>query len=363
MTHPYDSQPSRSFWSRSVARAFDAADVATTTAPLMHSDDRIMSAGSCFASNLVPYLEAAGFSYVRTERQHPAFAKLPGEALGYDNFSARYGNIYTARQMLQLVQRSLGEFKPIEDRWTGSGGIILDPFRPGLRYVARSHAEFDALTAQHLEAVRRAIAGATVLIFTIGLTEAWRSTSDGAVFPACPQTVSVPGIPGARAGTLDPQRHAFVNFSASEVTADFGEMIPILHRINPSLRIILTVSPVPLVATATAQHVLSATIYSKSVLLVAAQETAQAFRDVTYFPAYEIVTGPQAPSDFFEADRRNVSKAAVDTVMAAFLSRCETRDGTPSIAAPAPASDLSALSRTLVEAECEEAMSDTRRAC
>jgi len=150
------------------------------------------------------------------------------------------------------------------------------------------------------------------------------------------------------------------------VIADLGEFIGDVRRINPGLRIVLTVSPVPLVATATAGHVLPATIYSKSVLRVAAEEVVRSHRDMLYFPAYEIVTGPQAPEAFYEKDRRNVSKEAVDTVMAALLARCE-RDvpaaaaspaAAESAAAPKASDDVQALSRAIAEAECEEAMSD-----
>ena len=54
---------------------------------------------------------------------------------------------------------------------------------------------------------------------------------------------------------------------------------------------ILTVSPVPLVATAAGKHVLVATTYSKSVLRVACEEVCQKAADVMYFPSYEIITG------------------------------------------------------------------------
>ena len=83
-----------------------------------------------------------------------------------------------------------------------------------------------------------------------------------------------------------------------------------------------TVSPVPLVATASGHHVLEATIYSKSVLRVAAEVAVQRNKDVHYFPAYEIVTGPQAPWSFFDEDRRNVSRQAVEAVMGCFMSHC-----------------------------------------
>ena len=68
----------------------------------------------------------------------------------------------------------------------------------------------------------------------------------------------------------------------------------------------------PLVATATDSHVVVATTRSKAILRVAAGEVADARANVYYFPAYEIVSGPQAPHDFFEPDRREVSSRAVE---------------------------------------------------
>jgi hypothetical protein len=311
---------------------------------LLHPDDRVMSAGSCFAANIVPYLEKSGFEYVCTEARPRTFAKAPPENLGYDNFSAAYGNIYTARQLRQLLDRIQG-WMPAEQVWQVEEEFV-DPFRPGLLYRARSLDEFHVLTNHHLERVRLAFETATVFVFTLGLTEAWVSKLDGAVYPACPGTVS---------GEFDPERHSFYNMTVVDVVQDLTCFIEDVRRMNPTLRIILTVSPVPLVATATGGHVLPATIYSKSVLRVAADEVARSVSNVIYFPAYEIVTGPQAPPEFYEADRRNVSRAAVDAVMAAFLARCE---GGEVRAVGCGADQAGAFGEFAVMAECEEMMSD-----
>jgi hypothetical protein len=363
--HPYRSQPKQAFWSRAVAPGFDARDGVVQGAPLIRRDDIVVSAGSCFASNLVPYLEEAGFTYLRTERVHPAFAHLP-ENLGYRSFSAAYGNIYTTRQLRQLLERALGRFHPLEDRWHVDG-LVIDPFRPGLRYPAQSDAEFDALTAQHLRAALAAFQGATVIVFTLGLTEAWESSADGAVYPACPGTIS---------GTFDPEKHRFHNFSVDEVRDDLTAFIHQVRAFNPEVRLILTVSPVPLVATATLEHVLVATSYSKAVLRVAANEVAAAEPGVVYFPAFEIVSGPQAPQTYYEEDRRNVSTEGVEAVMSALLTYCETEgvagetgaraandssgglaaNGTPP-ARPIAQPALS-LSEAVAQAECDEAMAD-----
>jgi GSCFA family len=355
-THPYSDAPARAFWSRAVSRSFNPASMVATYGPLVKLGDKVVSAGSCFASNLVPYLTKSGLTYHVTEKRHVVFSSAPLENLGYEKFSASYGNIYTVRQMLQLVMRSMGEFQPVEDRWATEDGIV-DPFRPGLKYNATSHREFDSLTRSHLAACRAAFVEADVLIFTLGLTEAWISKVDGAVFPACPGTVG---------GKFDPTRHEFKNFTAQEVSSDLRKLIAALKKINPKIRLILTVSPVPLVATATQNHVLSASVYSKSVLRVAAEENANLFQEVFYFPAYEIVTGPQAPKNFFEDDKRNVSVAAVDVVMAAFLALCETRGEGAPVAPAAPPEQiakeelLQKIGAQFVSAECEEMMVEKR---
>lgn len=224
--------------------------------------------------------------------------------------------------------------------------MYVDPFRPGLKFKARSEQEFWALTHQHLGKTLVAFEEATVFVLTLGLTEAWLSISDGAVFPACP---------GAIAGKFDETRHRYHNFSVAEVEADLLTFISEMREINPHVKFITTVSPVPLVATAGGQHVLCASTYSKSVLRVAAETAAAKLDNVVYFPAFEIVTGPQAPDKFFEADKRNVTAAAVDSVMCALLAHCEVEGAmTPSTTIPVKES----LATLLVDSECEEVMSE-----
>ena len=351
MHHPYHSFPARQFWSKSVTNNFDPGSVGEFTEPLIQQHDVVVSAGSCFAANLIPFLQNANFNYMKTEYVNPIYSRVAPEALSYAKFSAGYGNIYTARQLYQLLLRSLGEFKPAEDCWI-TGDHYVDPFRPGLTYAARCRRELEALTAAHLRSVKRAFINSTIFILTLGLTEAWMSSIDGAVFPGCPGTI---------AGNFDPQRHIFVNFTVNDVTNDLAMFIRRLRGINPCVRIIITVSPVPLVATADSRHVLAATIYSKSVLRVAAEMTCREFTNTYYFPAYEIVTGPQAPDSFFDSDRRNVSKEAVETVMGAFLRACDVTAGNEAATLPEPKtpSREEFLSAIVAEIECEEAALDT----
>ena len=347
--HPYQNAPDRSFWSRSVSSGFDVRQLVDHDGPLIRPGEPVASAGSCFASNLVPFLERAGFEYLRTERRNPAFSNVRPENLGYENFSAAYGNIYTPRQLLQLLRRCLGSFRPAEDRWHTDAGVI-DPFRPGLRYHALTDREFDLLGAQHLRAVRRVFEEAKVFIFTLGLTEAWVSRLDGAVFPACPGTI---------AGTFDEARHAFVNFSVDEVMSDLDAFVTELCALNRGIRIILTVSPVPLVATATGKHVLLSSTYSKAVLRASAEEIVRRHAMVSYFPAFEIVMGPQAPDATWRpigACHPRGRRHRDDRISCGMRGRERSR--TRGARAREEGESARRLSRMLSEVECEEAMAD-----
>jgi GSCFA family len=346
---PYKSAENRAFWSRSVARDFVPASTVDTTSVRLGRDDRFMSAGSCFASNVRRYLESWGYDYTVTEEVNPQWPES-AETLYYEAFSARYGNVYTARQMVQLLERSLGTFHPSEECWETPDGEFIDPYRPGLSHRAWSSAEFRALTAQHLAAVKTAVERSTVLVFTLGLTEAWYSADDGAVFPACPGTVS---------GEFDPDRHKFVNFTADEVTGDLERMVEILRSINPGIRVVLTVSPVPLVATASGRHVLTATTYSKSVLRVAADQASRSSTDVVYFPAYELVLGSQNTSSPFDSDLRTVREPVISSVMSGFAATLLGETTGPAVVATRPTSaGVRSLIEEAVEAECEEMMAD-----
>lgn len=346
--NPYSNQKNSAFWSRSVSKNFDPLELIQPNKKLLKHGDKVVSAGSCFASNLIPYIEEVGLHYIRTESVPSALSNL-GENLGYANFSAAYGNVYTARQLRQLYERALGIFIPREDRWVVDTKII-DPFRPGLKFPASNNQEFDLLTNSHLEATKRAFHEADVFVFTLGLTEAWESTLDEATYPACPGTIS---------GSFDKKKYQFRNFSVTEVINDLSWFIENLRKANKKIRFILSVSPVPLVVTATDQHVLRATTFSKSVLRVAAEAVSGNFKNVDYFPAYELITGPQAPANFFEDDRRNVSKIGVDLVMHTLLASSELVSQNQPLGRHQHSSKtVEDLSMQISTADCDEVMLD-----
>ena len=348
--HPYKKLADKAFWKRSVAKPQPAeVDPVGTFDLHINPETKVATAGSCFAQHIARHLKQSGFNYYVVEEGHPILPASIREKHHYGTFSARYGNIYTARQLLQLMQRAYGQFSPAEDVWIEEGGQVLDPYRPTVQiggYI--SVAEMQADRRQHLAAVRHMFETLDVFVFTLGLTECWMSRSDGAVFPICP---------GVEGGRFDPESYEFYNQSVLEVIADMSTFINELRKINAHAQIVLTVSPVPLMATAEpGAHVLSATTYSKSVLRVAAEMLTKNFKHVHYFPSYEIITGDYARGRYFAQDLRSVTEEGVAHVMRLFLHHAT--DGASNLIVPDKQSETPdtylAQAEALVEVECDE---------
>jgi hypothetical protein len=309
MSNPYDGAPGYRRWSRGVAAKGAATDPVVSWPWKLVKSDKVAAAGSCFAQHMARYLKGSGFSFLDTEPPHPVLGAKVAEEFGYGVYSARFGNIYSSRQLLQLIRRSYGKFRPTEDVWEDSGRFF-DPWRPAVQPDGfATKAEFDHDRAKHLAAVRRMFEELDVFVFTLGLTETWISTADGAAFPVCPGTV---------AGRFDPAKHAFVNLDVEAVTGDLTAFVSELRAVNPKARVIFTVSPVPLAATAEDRHVLVSTIASKSVLRAAADKVCKQ-DGVDYFPSYEIITGPQARGRYFADDLRSITEDGVEQVMRLFF--------------------------------------------
>jgi hypothetical protein len=110
----------------------------------------------------------------------------------------------------------------------------------------------------------------------------------------------------------------------------------LVRSTNPTCRFILTVSPVPLVATYERRHVWTSTTYSKAVLRVAADEVERMFPFVTYFPSFEVITSPAAGGSYYADDLREVTPLGVKHVMRMFRAHCVDNPAPTPAVEPAP---------------------------
>lgn len=306
MENPYLALPDTAFWRRAmIAPPGGVVDPVVETPFRIGRADRVATAGSCFAQHLAAELNASGFALMIEEGAPDDSADAPA----WRAFSAAYGNVYTARQLLQLFERAYGLFRPVDRAWRRSDGCYVDPFRPAICAQGFANPEaVEAARVAHLAAVRRVFDRCDVFIFTLGLTECWVAEADGAVFPVAPGVVAAP----------ESGDYRFHNLTLAEVVADMERFLGLLREVNPGIRILLTVSPVPLIATYAGRHVLVSTVASKAILRTAADMLAGSEPGLAYFPSYEIITGPQARGRFWEEDLRSIAPEGVRQVMDVF---------------------------------------------
>ncbi|MGE0740395.1 MAG: GSCFA domain-containing protein, partial [Hyphomonadaceae bacterium] len=270
--NPYSDLPKAAFWRSGVqdSAPTNMAGLYQRKWPI-RANENVATAGSCFAQHIARFMKKNGFSVLDMEPPPRGLPEKFAKNYGYCLYSARYGNIYTVRQLLQLIHEAEGRFVPVDPVWE-RGGRYFDSQRPNVEPQGLdSPDEVLAHRRVHLEALRALLRRQDIFVFTLGLTEAWIDAPTGTVYPTAP---------GVIAGSFDPTRHQFKNFGFNEIYADLVAVRRALRRYRPQLRILLTVSPVPLTATASGRHVLQASTYSKAVLRAVAGQFSAEHDDV-----------------------------------------------------------------------------------
>jgi hypothetical protein len=279
---------------------------------LIDKTTRIVSAGSCFATEIAHALQRNGYRYLIKEENkgRPGSYEFLG-AGDLPNSSAAWGIIFNTPSFRQLVEKAFEVRSLPRILWTQDilGKLrYLDPFRENIGFD--SPEAYDANYSEHVGAAREAFLEMDVFIITLGLNEIWYFKADGAVFSRSPWRTA-PSLVGHRIMTVQ------------ENVDDLVRMTEILRAHNPNVSIICTLSPIALHATfrGDENHIVTANAHSKAVLRVAAEEFARKMKNVYYFPSYETVTvSTETP---WLADQRHVSDLAVQNVMKLFHAMFE----------------------------------------
>lgn len=316
--NPYQNLPPEFFWKTAIASK-NMFDICNLWHPKFHlkKSHKVATFGSCFAQHIGNALQDREFHWLNTE---PAPKKMSQENIkkfNYNVFTSRTGNIYTASLLRQWTEWALEDKAPPVEYWQ-KDGRFYDPFRPNIEPCGfESVEEMHLSRLQSIKSFEQAIKNADFFIFTLGLTESWFNKEHGYEYPMCPGTV---------AGEFDDEKHVFKNQKYDYVFSNLETAFKKMRLVNKNLRIILTVSPVPLTATNSGNHVLLATMESKSILRAVAGEIAKR-KFVDYFPSYEIINSPPFKGTFFESNQRNVNKHGVDHVMNLFFHDMEKKFG------------------------------------
>ena len=268
-------------------------------------DDTIFAIGSCFAREVERALEAAG---KRVLSREVALGEV-GESLGD---AANFYNKYSIHSVYNEIKWAL-------ERDSFPGGDIIyqigkDKFAdPQLGMGRLDFPKETILDFRHkyLDGMAQ-VAHADVVILTLGYVETWYDRK---------LDLYLTVIPPAQLIKAEAERFEFRVLSYKDVLDGLEDLYALLdkHRTKP-LKMLITVSPVPLLATFRDMDVLVANAYSKSVQRAALDEFLLGKEGIDYFPSYEFVTLSNPEVAWTKNDYRHVSPDVVHRIMSNVLT-------------------------------------------
>jgi hypothetical protein len=101
--------------------------------------------------------------------------------------------------------------------------------------------------------------------------------------------------------------------SVQEITSNFSALFHQLNKLNPKLKIILTVSPVKYLNYDAVNNNIS-----KSTLILSVHQLCEQYKNVFYFPAYELVTDDLRDYRFYKEDMSHPNELAIQYILEKF---------------------------------------------
>jgi GSCFA family len=267
-------------------------------------EDKLFAIGSCFARGVEAALVGTKMEVLSRSREFDSFRTRNNESnLGFTN---KY-NTFSIYNELHWALDPVAEF-PRESLVNIGNGIFYDPHTNPVLEVGS--LEETIHRREILQSVTRRIAECRVVIITLGLAEVWRDKIVDIFLNHTP-------IPEALRS--HPDRYEFHVTNFAQNLSNLERIHALLSRFgHADVQIVVTVSPVPLMATFSGEDVVVANTYSKSMLRTVAQEWAAAHENVHYFPSYEIVQNSERAITW-EEDLRHVQGKVVKHIMSLFL--------------------------------------------
>jgi GSCFA family len=269
-------------------RAIHPSDILlgwSASIPLVTRQSKVIAFGSCFAEYFIRFLAAHGYNdwTAPSERY----------ALSEENLLLSLGQ--TFENVFVIVQQfrwAFGEFTPKPGTW-----------------ITKDKVCFEANEERRLK-VRSTLSQADIVVITLGLSEVWfDQVENEPLWRPMPERL------------YEPKRHVFRLASVAETEQALLELDRLVQQHCRKLKIIFTVSPIPLLATFRNQSSITANQVSKSILRVGLDTFLAKASSITagryfYFPSYELVFS--LFGNPFEADNRHVRTEVADTILNIF---------------------------------------------
>tara|TARA_R110000803_G_scaffold181313_1_gene243703 strand:+ start:2260 stop:3174 length:915 start_codon:yes stop_codon:yes gene_type:complete len=263
----------------------------SSVSKIVTQNSKVSSIGSCFAEEILLWMKQNNFNVIEPT----------------------WGMVYNPKNIRLIIEGGLeyNNFNPTERFWDFGDGDIRSPYVKSSKELSpiRLGATVEKAKTNEAKLFKQfgdVLKSVETLIITLGQTEYW-ATEKQYPFYAAPWV-------GIKDGD---KNHKAYNLSQQEVKDELNTTISVLKEHNPNINILISVSPVPLVASILeGDSAYIAAGRAKSTLHSATLEVVDEWDRVYYMPSYEIVTSK--PESSFKPDGRHVLSSTVSTIMETF---------------------------------------------
>jgi hypothetical protein len=230
------------------------------------------------------------------------FADAIGSRLQVNKISTRpnpFGTIYNPHSIHKVLQYAIHNAAVPESTYVETTDVFLNyDFHSEL--YSTNKEELKAVLLRNISNTHQFLKSARCIIITYGTAWVYQRNDNGEIVANCHKVAS----------------HQFSKSLLTQRTVikSFETFYTDLKNINPSIQVILTVSPVRHL-----KDTLELNSVSKSVLRLACHTLSSSFADVHYFPAYEIMLDDLRDYRFYKADMIHPSEVAEDYIWQKFI--------------------------------------------
>jgi hypothetical protein len=233
---------------------------------------RVLTVGSCFADSIGARLRLNKVNALVTP----------------------FGTVFQPLALAQLLRAAAGEEQDWQQHVVEARGR-WQSYDFHSTIGAESPVELLQLIQQTVSRVGEFVRTADAVVLTLGTAWAYRLRETGEL---------VSNLHKLPASLFEKEL-----LTADEIVNGLAEVHALLRRLNPNIRIVLTVSPVRHI-----KDTLPLNAVSKSVLRVACHYLSELLPGVSYFPAYELLVDELRDYRFYASDMLHPSEVAEDYI-------------------------------------------------
>jgi hypothetical protein len=237
------------------------------------------------------------------------FADEIGKLLRENKFSVLpnpFGTIYNPYSIHKLLYYAIEGKPPLDNTYLNHNEVFLN-YDFHSEFSALSQVELNEKIEASINTAHTFLKNASQLILTYGTAWVYERHDTSEVVANCHKKPSAEFTKSL--------------LTHEKIIESFQDVYSALKTFNPSLKIILTVSPVRHI-----KDTLELNSVSKSVLRLACHTISTTYTDVEYFPAYEIMLDDLRDYRFYKADMIHPTEEAVDYIWEAFMNTYADQD-------------------------------------